>query len=42
MYILFTQEVIRDEDIKEMVRKTLHPGDSSKCYEPKLTRAKVR
>lgn len=31
-----------DEDMKEMVRQTLHPGDRADCYEPKLTRAKVR
>lgn len=31
-----------DEDIKEMVRKTLHPGENNMTYEPKLTRAKVR
>lgn len=31
-----------DKDMKEMVRHTLHPGDKDNCYEPKLTRAKVR
>ncbi|KAK7586010.1 hypothetical protein V9T40_003886 [Parthenolecanium corni] len=36
------KELIMDEDMKEMVRQTLHPGDRADCYEPKLTRAKVR
>lgn len=37
------QEVIMDEDIKEMVRQTLHPQGTKRCiYEPKLTRAKIR
>lgn len=32
-----------DEDIKEMVRQTLHlQGDTKSLYEPKLTRAKIR
>lgn len=37
------QEVIMDEDIKEMVRQTLYLQGGTKCpYEPKLTRAKIR
>lgn len=31
-----------DKDMKEMVRHTLLPGDKDDCYEPKLTRAKIR
>ncbi|XKL59720.1 hypothetical protein PGB90_000736 [Kerria lacca] len=36
------KELILDEDMKEMVRQTLHPGGSIEDYEPKLTRAKLR
>ncbi|XP_065210165.1 GON-4-like protein [Planococcus citri] len=36
------KEVIMDEDIKEMVRRTILRGDSESPYEPKLTRAKIR
>jgi len=41
-WLIWLKELIVDEDIKEMVRQTLHPGDRADCYEPKLTRAKVR